>query len=339
MQKGLNNLFRDLFRTRLAVCCQLVLAVILAAAAQAQAQPGAGGSDPSASPDKTNAVPPDQRVVLKVGELQITQTLFEQYVADLESQQGPATATRKKLGENYASLLALSEQAKANQLQNSPQVQRLLAIDRMQILSNAEFAKLKAEATPTPEQIKAYYNAHAEDFDVVLVQRVFIWAGAQDAKNHTLTPEKAKAMADAVRHAYKTGGDVDKVVRDTPHGVDDVVADEKPLKFRSGEMPAVMNKAVFSLKEGEWTEFTNESGEYAFVHVVKREREDLDDVTPEITKKLLAENLREKLTALKSKTGIWMDETYFASTNPTPASNTPPESSGQAKTSTERGEK
>ncbi|HTV66512.1 MAG TPA: peptidyl-prolyl cis-trans isomerase [Bryocella sp.] len=277
--------------------------------------------------------------MLKVGEVQITQALFEQYVADLESQQGPATATRKKLGENYASMLALSEQAKADELENSPEVQRLLAIDRIQILSNAEFAKLKAEATPTPEQIKAYYNAHGADFDVVLVKRVFIWAGKPDANNHTLTPEKAKAMAEAVRHAYKTGGDVDKVVRDTPHGVDDVVADEKPLRFRSGEMPAVMNKAVFGLKEGEWTEFTNESGEYAFVHVVKREREDLHDVTPEITKKLLAENLREKLLALKSKTGIWMDETYFASASSTPAANTQPETSGQGKTSTERGDK
>jgi hypothetical protein len=335
----LNNLFRDLFQARLAVCCHLVLTVVLAAAAQAQAQPGAGGSDPKASPDKTNAVPADQRVVIKVGDVQITQATFERYLTDLEGQQGPATLSEKKLGENYASLLVLSEQAKADHLDTTPEVERLLAIDRMQILSNAEFAKLKTASTPTPEQIKAYYNAHGEDFDVVEVKRIFIWAGKPDAKNHNLTPEKANAMADAIRHAYKTGGDVDKVVRDTPHGREDVVADEKPLKFRRGEMPGAMGKAVMDLKEGEWTEFSNGPSEYVFIHLVKREREDLDEVTPEITKKLLAENMREKLAALKSKTGIWMDESYFASTRSTPAATTPTEPSGQVKTSTERGER
>ena len=324
-------------RVRALVCLYSVITLVLAVAAQAQAQPGAG-SDP-ASPSKTDAVSPDQRVVLKVGNLQITQASFEQYIADLEAQQGPASLSWKKLGDNYASLLALSQQAKADQLENSPEVQRQLAIDRVQILSNAEFAKLKKEAAPTPEQIKAYYNAHGEDFDIVLVKRIFIWSSGSGSKGHGLTPEKAKAMAEAIRQAYKSGGDVDIIVRDTPHGPEDVVADEQPLRFRRGEMPAVMNKAVFELKQGEWTEFNNGPGEYVFVKVVKRTREDLDDVTPEITKKILGENMREKLSALKSKTGVWMDETYFASKTPAPATNAPPEGSGQAKTSTEKEEK
>jgi len=277
--------------------------------------------------------------VLKVGDLQITQATFEQYVADLESQQGPATASRKKLGENYASMLDLSEQAKAEHLDTSPEVLRLLAIDRMQILSNAEFAKLKAEAAPTPAEIKAYYDAHGEDFNMALVKRIFIWPGDPNAKDHRFTQQQAEAMADAIRRAYQSGGDVDKVVRNTPHGPQDVLADDQPLKFRNGDLPAVMNKAVFELKEGEWTEFNNGPGTYVFLHLVQRTREDLQDATPEITRKLQAEKLKQELTTLKSKTGIWMDETYFASKTTTPPNKNEPETSGQAKTSTERGEK
>ncbi len=172
--KGLITLVRDFLRLRLFVCLNIVFAVVLMSAAQAQGQPGSGSSENGAA-SKTNSVPPDQRVVLKVGDLQITQAAFEQYLADLEAQQGPAEASTKKLGDNYASMLMLSRVATENHLDQTPDVERQLAIDRMQILSNAEFAKMKAGAVPTKEEIQTYYNAHLEDYDVIEVRRLFIW--------------------------------------------------------------------------------------------------------------------------------------------------------------------
>ncbi len=100
-----------------------------------------------------------------------------------------------------------------------------------------------------------------------------------------------------------------------------------------------MNDAIFALKEGEWKEFSNSPSEYVFVHLVKRSREDLQDATQEITKKVQAENLRNELSKLKSKTGIWMDETYFASKTPVTGSSNEPDAPGAGKSSTERGEK
>jgi len=276
--------------------------------------------------------------VLKVGDQQITQAAFEQYVTDLESTQGPASLSRKKLGDSYASMLMLEKQAKAEDLESTPEVQRLLAIDRMQILSNAEFAKLKAATTPTPEEIKEYYNEHLDDFDVAEVRRIFIWSGDPSTKDHSLTPEQAKAMADSMRVAIKSGNEaeINKILSSTQHGRDDVAADPRPLRFRRGELAPVMNDAIFALKEGEWKEFNSSPGEYVFIHLVKLSREDLKDATPEITKNVQAEKLRQELSKLKSKTGVWMDETYFASKTPTPA-NTEPEVPGQATSSKERG--
>ena len=99
-------------------------------------------------------------------------------IAALEAQQGPADLSRKAIGDNYASLLMLSQQALANHLESSPEVIRQLALDRTQILSNAEFARLKAQAKPTPEEIRAYYSAHLDDYDVVQLRRLFIWTEA-----------------------------------------------------------------------------------------------------------------------------------------------------------------
>jgi hypothetical protein len=320
-----------------------LVSVCFAVIGQAQAQPGSDSGKPaenasSASTTNTSSVNKD-KIILKVGDLQITEGQFEQYVSDLETTQGPADLSRKSLADNYSSLLALSQQATANHLQDTPLVQRQLAIDRMQILSNAEFGKLKQKAQPTPQQIKAYYDAHLEDYDVVKIRRVFIMGDPNAATPGSFTPAQAKAMADNVKQAIASNHDVVAILKSTPHGTTDVVADTDPLTFQRGELPPQMDKAAFALKEGQWTQLADGPNEFVFIQLVKNSRKDLNDVSPQIEKKLEADNLRDELKALKDKTGIWMDEEYFASKAPVSASTTQPAASGQGKSGAERGEK
>jgi PPIC-type PPIASE domain len=317
-KKGFSYLFRKRFRIRVVFCVNL-FSIILAGICQAQAQPGAESTNKTESASTTNAANPDQRVVLKIGDQQITQAAFEQYIADLEAQQGPAELSRKKLGENYASVLMLSRIASENHLDSTPEVERQIAIDRMQILSNAEFAKLKAESAPTKQEIQAYYDAHLADYDVVEMRRLFIWPG-DPSNGGKMTAEQTKALADAVRQAYASGNParVDKLVEDTPHSKDEIVFDAKPLPFQRGELPGKMNDTVFSLKQGEWKEIDNGPGAYLFIQIVSRSRRDLSQVSAQIEKKVQAEKLKAELEDLKKKTGIWMDETYFVSKPPMP---------------------
>ena len=308
-------MFRNLLRLRFLLCLNLVITIVLAAAAQTQAQPGSGSSSAGNSPSKTDAVPPSQRVVLKVGNLQITQAAFEQYVSALEAQQGPADLSPKQLGDNYASMLMLSQLATANHLDTTPDVQRQLAIDRMQILSNAEFSAMKAKAKPTPEQIKAYYDAHPDEFATVEIRRLFVMSG-DPANGGKLSPEQAKSVATDIRKIYDSGGDEAKIkqlIASTPHSGDEIVLDAQPLGFERGELPAAMQKTVFALKPGGWTEFDNSANTYIFVQLVQHGRRDLKDVSARIEKRLQEEKLRAELNELKTKTGIWMDESYFTS--------------------------
>lgn len=314
-----DQLFRDLVSIRLAIPFIVAIASITPASVAQNPSTGSSSAD---------------HVILKVGDKQITQAQFEQMIADLEAQQGPADMSRKQLGEKFASLFILSQQAVADHLDSSPEVVRLMAIDRTQILSNAEFAKLKAEAKPTPDQISAYYNAHLDDYDVVELRRVFIWKKAPD-HDTGVNPQDAHALADAIRQAYASGTDPKKVVKDPQS----VTFDNAPLKFQRGEMPAAMEKPAFAMqKVGEWTELADTSGGLVLMQLVSRGRRSLSDMSPQIEKKLQNEEMREKLQALKKRTDVWMDETYFASKVPVSASSTEPEAPGQGK-STERGEK
>lgn len=311
-----------------------------AVATQAQANPGSDSATPSASSaPSTNDKAAKDRVILKVGDQQITEGVFEQYIADLEATQGPADLSRKTLGENYSKLLMLAQQAQANNLDKSPAVVRQLAIDRNQILSNAEFLRLKEQSTPPPQQIKAYYDGHLDDYDVVKIRRVFILGSANPANGQGLTREQAAAIATSVKQAISSHKDVIAVIQAAPHNRTDVVADPDPLTFARGELPPGMDKAAFGLKEGEWTQLSDGPDEYVFIQLVTRSRKTLNDVSSQIEKQLQAAKLREELKALKEKSGIWMDEQYFASKAPVPGSTTQGDASGQRKSGAERGER
>lgn len=323
----LYRVVNGLIRTQ--VVSQLLLAGVLIAAGHAQSAPrqDSSGSSTSVAASATNNSAASARVVLKVGDVQVTQAQFEAMVRDLEEQQGPADLSRKAIGENYSSLLMLSQQATANHMDTSPEVLRQLAIDRTQILSNAEFAKLKAEAQPTPEEINAYYTAHMADYDVVALRRLFIWKKAADSKDgRGMSEQDAQALANAVRQSSASEADAKKLIRDP----NSVVLDSDPLTFQHGEMPGKMEKAAFALtKPGEWTVFEDTPTTLVLLQLVKRSRLDLKDVSPQIEKKLQAEKLRAELDELKKKSGIWMDEQYFAAK--APASKTQTQASGPEK--------
>jgi hypothetical protein len=272
----------------------------------------------------------DQRVILKVGDLQVTQAAFETMIKTLEETQGtPADLSRKALGDNYASLLALSQAALANHLESTPDVIEQLAIDRTQILSNAEFGRLKAEAKPSAQEISAYYNAHLEDFDTVQVKRLFIWVRPDETKEGKgMTLADAKALADAVQMASAKGEDPKKLIPQS----DNVLYDGQALSFQRGEMPVAMDKAAFALtKPGEWTQLDKNVDGLVLLQLVSRGRRDLKEVSKLIDKKLESDKLKAELDDLKKKSGVWMDETYFASKTPLPAASTDPDSPGPSK--------
>lgn len=328
------------FKAHALVFLVLLLTGGFAVAEQAQANPGSDSTTPSAnSAPSTNDKSSKDRVILKVGDLQITESAFEQYIADLEASQGPADLSRKTLGENYSTLLMLAQQAQANHLDKSPAVVRQLAIDRNQILSNAEFMRLKDESKPTAQQIKAYYDGHLDDYDVVKIRRVFILGSTNPANGQGLTREQAAALATSVKQAISSHKDVMAVIQAAPHNRTDIVADPDPLTFARGELPPGMDKPAFGLKEGEWAQLGDGPDEYVFIQLVARSRKTLNDVSSQIEKQLQAETLREELKALKEKSGIWLDEQYFASKAPVPGSTTQPDASGQRKSGAERGER
>ena len=295
----------------------VIPATILAASIHAQEVPGSNSANSSGNPSSMPAKSGTDRVILRVGNLQVTEAEFESRIRDFEGQggdsdkQGASEKDRQRLGDDYASVLMLSQQAVANHLDSSPEVSRQLAIARMQVLSDAEFASLMRQATPTSEEISQYYSAHLADYDEVHIRRLFIWKQRDNSKNEpVLTSQAARASADQIRKAYASGTDVNKLSEDLRKSGEGML-DPEPLTFSRGELSPQIEKVAFALKEGEWSEVEDTPARLLLIQLVKRDRQPLDRVSERIEKNLQGEKMQALLDDLKKKAGIWMDQQYF----------------------------
>jgi len=255
-------------------------------------------------------------VILKVGDAQVTREEFESRIKEIEpkgdaEEKAPPDKDRRKLGDDYASVLMLSQQALASHLDSSPEVSRQLAVARMQVLSDAEFASLMNQAKPSFEEVSQYYSAHLADYDEVQIRRLFIWKQRGNVKTApVLSPAAAKARADQIRQANAAGTSVAQLSNELMKSGDGML-DPKPLSFPRGELPPAMEKAVFSLKEGEWGEVEDTPARLLLVQLVKRDRQQLGQVSSQIEKELQGQKMEALLDDLKKKAGIWLDEQYF----------------------------
>lgn len=253
--------------------------------------------------------PASRRVVLKVGDVEVTQSDFEAWINTLElKKDADDNPDRQALGDNYASVLMLSQQAIAEHLDASPEVQRQLEMTRLQALSNAEFELLKQRATPTPEQISDYYNEHIADFEVVLLQRVFIWKRRAGA-NHVMTADEVKARLDSIRKAIASKTPQQVAARFSKDK--DVRIDAEPLTFTRADVSGQMQKVAFALKPGEWGVVEDTPDRLLTVHMVNKGRQNLSTVSSLITQRLQNKNLKATLEKLKKNSGVWMDKKYF----------------------------
>jgi hypothetical protein len=245
---------------------------------------------------------------MKIGDTQFTQKQFEEMYGDFLKDQGGAAVPKKKTtAENFAGGVMLAQEAVAQGLNKSPEVERQLEMNRIQILSNAEFDKLQEQAKPSMQEVAEYYNAHLDDFDQVAIRRVFIFKQNDHTSGHGIPAAEAQARADQIRKALSTGGDAKKLIDGTKDALD-----VDPLAFRRDDLPPVMANA-FDMKPGEWSQVADTPDALILFEVVKKSRLTLAQSTPEVEKMLQGQKLREEMDALKKKTGVWLDDQYFAS--------------------------
>lgn len=306
-----------------AFCLATSLAVGTFAQTSSQSTPNAQkpAAAERATPSAASASSPD-RVVMKVGDEQISQGELDSIIAALSPQvkQVIARQGRRPIGDQYAMMILLSNRAVSDHLDSNPAVSRELNLQRLQILAQAEYQNIADQIKVTPEEISDYYKAHSSDFDEVQIRQFAVRkkAAGGSASDPGLTDADAKSKINAIRSAVASGTDIAKVAQEFAKP-NVILIDTAPRPVRHGQLLPDIEKAAFSLKDGQVTDVVDTPQAAVFAQVVGHQHQDLKDVSKEIENTLRQDKLQADMNALKQSSKVWMDDDYFKA----PASETP----------------
>jgi parvulin-like peptidyl-prolyl isomerase len=260
------------------------------------AAPGATGAPPAAAskPAGPSLETPEaaDKVVLKVGDQQFTKADIDAVIQSLnpQAQRAIAAQGKKSLGDQFATVVMLAQQAHLHHLDQSPEFIHKLELQKQQLEAQAAYDEIHQHASVSPEEINKYYTEHSAQYDEILVRQFVIRKKAVDAKadpthptpaSQGLAADEAKTRAEAIRKEVAAGTDIKKVIEDFK-APGEVTIEAEPRKVRRGGMRPEMEKVAFALKDGEVSEPVDIPQALIFFQVTGHSHVDLKDVTPEI---------------------------------------------------------
>ncbi len=297
----------------------LALCLAMAASAQtptpAQAQPKVA----SAAVPKAAAAPapapdlPATTVVLTVGNEKITKAEFEAMLSALPEQvraqaQGP---NKRKFAEQYAEMKSLAYEAKQRHIDQTPEVQQRMALQKDSLLASELYQSFK----PEESAVKAYYDEHKSDYDQVKASHILIrFKGStlpakKDAKE--LTEEEALAKAKDIRAKLLAGGDFAAIAKAESDDTGSGQNGGSLGVFTHGQMVAPFEQAAYALPKGQISEPVKTQFGYHIIRVDDRISKSYTDVRPQIEAKLKADVAKKQVEEVKKAVPVTIDEAYF----------------------------
>jgi hypothetical protein len=293
----------------------LLIAGLLVGVGYGQTPGGQAPAGPAPSAAAAAQSPSLDKIVLKVGDESVTQGEVDGFIQGLspQTQKTLATQGRRSLGDEYALMLILSQDALRHHLDSTPSFHQMLALRRRQLLATTAYQEIVRQAAVTPEEISKYFAAHPSEFDEVRIHQVVIRKKPEGAKEGTpgLTAEEAKTRAEEVRKALSSGDDPKKVAEQFQ--VANVVrVDAEPYAVRRGTLRADMEKAAFELKDGQVSEVFDLPQSLVFFKVASHKVGELKDVSSQVENTLRQQKINSALEELKKTANVWLDDAYFA---------------------------
>jgi parvulin-like peptidyl-prolyl isomerase len=224
---------------------------------------------------------------------------------------------RRNFAQQYARLVALSDQARAIGLQNDPKFQEVLQFATNQILVEMLNQHYSEEYShPSDQQIQDYYNQNLKKYAEANLQRIIIPSEPASAEAKKPTPEEQKAYVEKARQQWVGGADPVALQKDAMTRMGLTSSPDVNLNNQRVGMIPPDQESVFDLKPGEISQpFTDTAASYIY-KVVSTKQVPLDDVKAQIAKTLHDLKMREKIQQMNESIKPVLSEAYFGPEKP-----------------------
>lgn len=267
----------------------------------------------------------------------ITKAEFEKLANSLAPNVTPQL--KKQLAGLLPRLMAMSEDAKQQGLDKTPEYAERVRFVRMQVLSQALQQQIQKKAADIPEsELQKYYKEHPELFDQYNIDRIFVprtkqaapEAQTEEEKGEKLTEEQQKAkeaadkakaeegeqamtkLAEELRTRAAAGEDFVKLQKEAFEAAGMKIESPTvnlPNVRRTGLPPG--HAAVFDLKPGEISQVISDSGGHYIYKVNSKTELPFDQAKNEIHSKMQNDRMREMMEKVNNSFKVTSNEEYF----------------------------
>jgi len=269
--------------------------------------------------------------------------------ADFEKLMGSIPKANPQMRKQVASvlprLIAMSDAAKKQGLDKTPQYEEMLKVQKMQLLATELQRKIQEDAANVPPaEIENYYKSNPEAFEQFNLDRLFVPRTKQseaelkdedkdDKQNEEQqkakqAEEKAKTeqseaemtkLAETMRARAAAGEDFVKLQKEAFEAAGMKI--ESPTvalqKVRRTGLPPA-HAAVFNLKAGEVSQVINDSGGHYIYKVNSKDQITLDQARQEIQSTLQNQRTRDMMDKINGSFKVETNEAYFGPGTPGP---------------------
>lgn len=280
------------------------------------------------------AVPPDT-VILTIGDEKITAGEFDQLIDALPEQyravaRGP---NRRQFAEQLVRIKILAREAQRRKLDQTPALVRQIELQKSNILANALYQDLVANANVDEAAARKYFEQHKPEYESVRARHILVRAKGSrmpvPAGKTELTDEEALAKAQELRKKLAAGDDFAALAKAESDDARTAPNGGELNTFKHGQMAAQFDQAAFSLPVGQLSEPVKTEFGYHLIQVEQHEVKTFEEVRPEIEKKMRPELARQAMDNLQKLVPVTLDDKFFGPAPPVPPA--PPPAAPSAK--------
>ncbi|MBV9608357.1 MAG: peptidyl-prolyl cis-trans isomerase [Acidobacteria bacterium] len=218
---------------------------------------------------------------------------------------------RRQVAEQFVSLFEMANAGEKAGLEKDPKVQQRMKLSRMQVLGTAYMEQLREEHPPA-SAVERYYKANLPQFEEVTLKRIYVPKPAP-VEGKPADEAAAKTVAQKVRDRAAAGEDFDKLQKEAYESTGNK-GTPPPSDMgakRRGSLPPKHEDEVFKLKVGEVSPPFEEQSGFFIYKVEKKDTAPLEQVKPDIERKLQEEQTKDALAKLKDATKVTYSDAYF----------------------------